>query len=308
MDQDIDFSKPDLLSQYGIGVQKKLSNFSEKILERVRNKDTPQVGELLNELMVTIKGIDINSLSNPGVFRRLWFKILKEVSLHKGSFELINDQMNFLIYRLEEEKHDLVQDLKSLEATYRENLTIYQELEALIEKADKAILKREIDLNNIESFEGDLLTVQRVKDWRSELKEFEKRVHDLKLTQMMTLQTLPQIRFIQHNNNELIHKIQTSILNTIPVWRDQIVLSLSLEKQKRVSDLQKKILETTNTHVSKNSDLLKENTIAIAELNDDLISVITSVLRIYQEGRVKRKEAEKDLRAMELRLKEALAL
>lgn len=321
MEKSIDFTRPELLSQYGLGVQKKLSTFSEKILTKVRNKDTSEIGDLLNELLTTIQGIDVEYLANPGFMKKVWYKILKEVSLYRGSYELINDQLNFIIYKLEEAKFDLTQDLKSLEATYQENLAIYKELETLIQNADQAIMERERELDNTESFEGDPLAIHKVKDHRSTLKEFEKRVHDLKLTKTMTLQTLPQIRLIQHNNNELINKIQSSILNTIPVWRNQIILTLSLEKQKRSADIQQKIFETTNTLISKNSELLRDNTIAVASMseegiiqtqtlekvNEDLINVINRVLEIYQTGREKRKETERELLHMEERLKDALA-
>jgi len=321
MDMQIDFTRPELLSQYGVNVQQKLANLSGKILDDVRNKEAAEVGTLLNELMLTVRGINVSELSNPGPLRRAWNKILSEVSLFKGSFEKINDQMDLLVKSLEESKNKLLNDIKLLDETYNRNLESFHELENLIKTAEECIKKRTTELDQIEVRYLDYVALQRVKDQRSTLHEFEKRIHDLKLTRTMTLQTLPQIRLIQHNNNELVNKIQSSILNTIPIWKNQIILTLSLEKQRKIASIQKKISDTTNTLITKNSELLKENSINVAKLseegvvetkslqkvNDDLISVVSGVLEIYHEGKAKRVEAEKELAEMERRLKATLS-
>lgn len=319
--QKIDFSNLQLLSQYGVDVQKNLARFSEEILFKVKNKETAEIGSLLNELMLTVKGINIEEIQNPGPLRKIWNRILTEVSLFKGSFDKINDQLDFLITELELSKGQLLQDIQILEKTYEQNLAYYYDLERLITAGEEAIHLKALEIDQAIFEHQDLAAIQRAQDQTSVLKGFEKRIHDLKLTKMMTLQTLPQIRIIQHNNNELINKIQSSILNTIPIWKNQIVLTLSLQKQKQVAEVQKKIHDTTNALLTKNSEILKQNAINVARLgetgiiecqslqkvNDDLISVISSVLQIYQEGKERREAAEIELGEMERRLKATLA-
>jgi uncharacterized protein YaaN involved in tellurite resistance len=317
--KEINFKEPELLSQYGVNVQKNLSQFSEEILMDVKNKQAAEVGSLLNEMILTIKGIDIENLSNPGLITRVWHKILTEVSLFKSSFEKINTQIDFMIQSLEESKQILLSDIKKLDLAYDKNVNYYRDIDALVQAGEEAIHdeRKKIDIHYASD---DHLEIQSIKDRRDTLIQFEKRIHDLKLTKTMTLQTLPQIRLIQHNNNELVNKIQSSILNTIPIWKNQIVLTLSLEKQKKVAEVQKKILETTNTLLIKNARILKDNTINIARtceqgsletksletVNEDLITTISTVLQIYQEGRLRRKESEKVLIEMEKRLKVSL--
>lgn len=318
--QDINFSEPELLSQYGLSVQQNLAKFSEEFLNDVRSKDVSEVGILLNQLMLTVKGIDVNAMTNPGPLMRIWYKILSEVSLFRGQFEKVNTQLDYLISELEESKRKLIEDTLKLDKTYQKNLEYFYELESLITAAEEVLLTKRQELDHVTVDHNDYLSLQKFQDERSVVKEFDKRIHDLKLTKMVVIQTLPQIRLIQHNNNELVNKIQSTILNTIPIWRNQIILSYSLDKQKKVAELQSKIHETTNTILTKNSALLKENSLSVAKLtetgivetktlqkmNDDMISTISGVLRIYEEGREKRKVADKELVEMERRLKATL--
>jgi uncharacterized protein YaaN involved in tellurite resistance len=322
--KEIDFNNPELISQYGVSVQKNLSEVSEKILEDVRNKQAVEVGSLLNQMMVTVKGIDLDHLSNPGFLTRVWHKLLSEISLFKGGFEKINNQLNLIILKLESSKTQLLEDIRKLDLIYDNNLAYYQDLNLLIMAAEEAIAEKQAELLELgkQVAQDNYLVIQQLQDKKTTLQEFEKRIHDLKLTKTMTLQTLPQIRLIQHNNNELINKIQSSILNTLPIWKNQIVLTLSLEKQKKVADIQRRIQETTNNLLIKNSAFLKENTLHVAQLseegvlepkslkkmNEELINTIRDVLQIYQDGKKKRKEAELELSEMERRLKASLAI
>lgn len=316
----INFNDPELLSNYGLSVQQNLAKFSEEFLSDVRNRDVSGVGVLLNDLMLTVKGIDVNAISSPGPLMRIWYKVLSEVSLFRGQFEKVNTQLDFLIGELEESRRKLIEDTRKLEQTYEKNLSYFYDLENLITTAEVALLNKRQELDHAEVDGADYPALQKLQDERSVVKEFDKRVHDLKLTKMVVIQTLPQIRLIQHNNNELANKIQSTILNTVPIWRNQIILSFSLDKQKKVAELQSKINDTTNSILAKNSELLKENSLNVAKLtetgivetktlqkmNDDMISVISGVLRIYEEGREKRKVADLELSEMERRLKASL--
>lgn len=318
--QNINFSDPELLSTYGLSVQQNLAKFSEEVLADVRSREVTEVGTLLNQLMLTVKGIDVEGMTNPGPLMRIWNKILSEVSLFRGQFEKVNDQLDHLISELEESKRSLVDDTRKLDKTYQKNLDYFYDLESLITAAEEVLLTKRQELDHVSVDSNDYLALQKLQDERSVVKEFDKRIHDLKLTKMVIIQTLPQIRLIQHNNNELVNKIQTTVLNTIPIWRNQIILSFSLDKQKRVAELQSKIHETTNTILTRNSQLLKENSLNVAKLtetgivetktlqkmNDDMVSVISGVLKIYEDGRAKRKLADKELSEMERRLKASL--
>lgn len=319
--QTINFSEPEMLSQYGLSVQQNLAKFSEEFLTDVRNREVSEVGLLLNELMLTVKGVDAEAMTNPGPLMRFWYKILSEVSLFRGQFEKVNDQLDKLISELEESKRRLLDDTRRLEKTYEKNLSYFYELESLIAAAEESILTKRQELDHVTVNSEDYLSLQKLQDERNVVKEFDKRIHDLKLAKMVIIQTLPQIRLIQHNNNELVNKIQSTILNTIPIWRNQITLTYSLDKQKKAADLQTKIYETTNAILTKNSELLKENSLNVARLtetgivdtkslrkmNDDMVSVIAGVLKIYEEGREKRKAADLELSEMERRLKVALS-
>jgi len=318
--QDINFSDPELLSSYGLSVQQNLAKFSGEFLADVRSREVTEVGALLNDLMLTVKGIDINRMTNPGPLMRIWYRLLSEVSLFRGQFEKVNDQLDHLISELEESKRNLIEDTRKLDKTYEKNLEYFYELESLITAAEEVLLTKRQELDHATVDNNDYLALQKLQDERSVVKEFDKRIHDLKLTKMVVIQTLPQIRLIQHNNNELVNKIQSTVLNTIPIWRNQIILSFSLEKQKKVAELQSKIHETTNTILTRNSELLKENSLNVAKLtetgivetktlqkmNDDMIATISGVIRIYEEGREKRLLADKELSEMERRLKASL--
>lgn len=324
LSKEIRFDNPELLFQYGSEVQKKLSTFSETILKDVTNKQVSEIGSLLTDMMLTVKGINIENIANPGLIARVWNKLLTEVSLYKSGFEKVVNQLDVMRARLEDHKLQLTEDIKMLDQTYEHNLGYYNELDLLIQAGEKSIETKKAELEELQVSvveSDDYLQIQKVKDQRSFLQQFEKRIHDLKLTKTMTLQTLPQIRLIQHNNNELVNKIQSSILNTIPIWKNQIILAMSLQKQKKITEVQKKIHKTTNDLLIQNSEALKENSIDVARLseqgilevstlkkvNQDLISTISGALQIYHEGSEKRKQVEAELVEIERQLKSSLS-
>jgi uncharacterized protein YaaN involved in tellurite resistance len=321
--KEINLDRPELLVQYGVSIQKNLSKLSEEMLAHVRNRDTSEVGNYLNEMMLAVKGLNVESMTNPNLFTKVWNKIMSELSLFKGGFEKVTDQLDYMIVKLEASKEELLSDVRKLDKTFEENLTYHHDLELLIQAAEEYISTAGQQVNSAHSVikEDDYVSIQKLKDQKSALTQFEKRIHDLKLTKTLTLHVLPQIRLIQHNNNELVNKIQSSILHTVPVWKNQIVLALAIQRQKQVAEVQKKISDTTNELITKNSEVLKETTLNVATLseqgiidtealkkvNEDLIGTIGGMLQIYQEGREKRNLAEKELLEMERKLKATIA-
>lgn len=311
---DLSFSNPDFLLNYGADVQSKLASQSEKILSDARSKDAGEVGKILRELMLVLEGVG-EKTSSSGFVAKTWNRLLAEVSLFKNSYEKINDQLARFVRALEESKGRLLAENESLESSYEMNLEYLKELDLLIDTGEEAI--RRESKRNEKKVKESLLQDQKRSDRLRLINTFEKKIHDLKMTRMMVTQSLPQIRLIQHNNLELIQKIDASVLNTIPVWKNQITLTLSLEKQKRIAGIQKQVSATTNLILRKNSDLLKENSIEIAKLNeegiieaetlgkvnDDLGVVVSELVKIYHDGKLKRQSAELEIEKMERKLR-----
>jgi uncharacterized protein YaaN involved in tellurite resistance len=314
--QNINFSNSDFLLNYGTDVQSKLAAQSERILSEARNKEAGEVGKILNEMMLALEGIRVDKASG-GFIARTWSRVLSEISFFKNSYEKISDQLARFIRSLDEAKERLLSENKSLDESYGMNLEHLKELDILIESGEKAIQSESKQSHNVQE---NLKQEQERSDRIRRIRTFEKKIHDLKMTRMMVIQSLPQIRLIQHNNLELIQKIDASVLNTIPVWKNQITLTLGLEKQKKISGIQKMVAETTNSILRKNSQLLKENSIEIARLNeegiieaetlekvnDDLGLVLAEIVKIYHEGKSKRQEAEKAIKKMENKLRNML--
>lgn len=311
---DLSFSNPDFLLNYGADVQSKLASQSEKILSDARSKDAGEVGKILRELMLVLEGVG-EKTSSSGFVAKTWNRLLAEVSLFKNSYEKINDQLARFVRALEESKGRLLAENESLESSYEMNLEYLKELDLLIDTGEEAI--RRESKRNEKKVKESLLQDQKRSDRLRLINTFEKKIHDLKMTRMMVTQSLPQIRLIQHNNLELIQKIDASVLNTIPVWKNQITLTLSLEKQKRIAGIQKQVSATTNLILRKNSDLFKENSIEIAKLNeegiieaetlgkvnDDLGVVVSELVKIYHDGKLKRQSAELEIEKMERKLR-----
>ena len=314
--------------QYGVGAQSDIANFSDKMLEDVRAKDSGYVGDILTDLMVKVKDTDVNGLikedplENIPIIGKLVYKTKKFLS----KYQKVENQIDEITEKLDKERMILLKDVVMFDNLFEKNTECIHNLDLYIIAGNRKIeeLKTK-DLPELEAKanqSGDPLDAQKVADMRDFIDRFEKKVHDLKLTRTVAIQTAPQIRFIQSGNKALVDKIQSSILNTIPLWKSQITLALGIAKQKGALDLQKQVTETTNELLKKNSEMLKTNTIEIAKenekgiveietlkkVNDDLITTIEETIKISEEGRAKRKEVENELVNIENDLKNKLTI
>ncbi|TFG63736.1 MAG: toxic anion resistance protein [Spirochaetales bacterium] len=321
----IKIDDPNAITQYGVGAQSKISGFADTILQEVRTKDTGYVGEALQDLVINIKGVGIDKLgesftSGVPILRR----IAKAIQKFIGQYEKLSVQIEKITTALDTARMNLLKDITLLENLYNKNVEYLKELDVYIaagqmklkEAAEKILpeLKAKAEASN------DPIDAQKLQDFSQFVNRFEKKLYDLKLSRMISIQTGPQIRLIQNNNQTLVEKIQSSILNTIPLWKNQIVIAISLFRQKKALEVQKQVTETTNELLRKNSELLKNSSIEIAKesergivdietlkkVNADLITTLEETLKIQAEGKVKRQQAEVELVKMESELKTQL--
>ncbi|MFC1669635.1 toxic anion resistance protein [Spirochaetota bacterium] len=313
--------------QYGVGTQSNISSFADNILTQVKSKDTGFVGDTLTDLMLTVRDLDVDSLSSGSGLSKIPIigSLFRGVQKFIAKYQAISTHIEEITDELAKARMQLLKDITMLDALYEKNLDYLKEL-------DLHILAGEVKLKEIEEKilpelkqkaeqSQDTLDAQRVQDISQMVNRFEKKLHDLKLSRMVSLQTLPQIRLIQGNDQTLVEKIQSSILNTIPLWKNQIVIAIGLFRQKKALELQKEVSDTTNELLKKNAELLKDSSIEIAKesergiveidtlkvVHQNLIDTIDETLKIQAEGSVKRKEAETELTKIEGELKDKLA-
>lgn len=311
--------------QYGVGAQTKISQFADTILTEVRNKDTGYVGETLADLVGRIKEVDVGGLSgNSSFFGKLFGGVAARIRKFIARYEKMSTQLDRVVDNLEQSRMTLLRDIALLDNLYDKNLQYMKDLDLYIAAGQLKIkqVKEEVlpALEAKAKESGDPADAQKLQDMNQMLNRFDKKVHDMLLSRMVAIQTAPQIRLIQNNDQTLVEKIQSSILNTIPLWKNQIVIAISLFRQKKALDVQKEVTDTTNELLSKNAEMLKDSSIEVAKesergiveietlrkVNDDLISTIEETLQIQAEGRTKRRAAEQELVKMEGELKAKL--
>lgn len=318
----IDIKDSQAIIEFGVGAQSDIADFSDTVLDQVRSKDAGFAGEALNELMVNVKEVDVDGLSGStnGLFRRMSRKVKKFI----GRYNKLSVQIDSITEKLESTRDSLFRDVELLDKLYDKNYDYLKELDIYIAAGDKKIVELKetvLPALRTEAEEaGDAVKAQELRDMQSMIDRFEKRVHDLKLSRMVAIQSMPQIRLVQNNDQVLVERIQSSILNTIPLWKNQIVIAITLFRQKAALKIQKDVTDTTNELLKKNSEMLKTGTIETAieaergiveietlqQVNSDLIETITESLRIQQEGRIARANAEKELHNLEGELKQKL--
>lgn len=311
------------LLTYGTGAQRNLTAFSDNILQKVRGKDAGYVGETLSNLMVTVKSLEVDKLgSNNGFLAKLGLG--NSLKKFMARFETVELQIDKIEAELDKAQTMLLKDITMFDQLYDKNLEYFHELDAYILAGDEKIREaREVMLPALEAEAAaseDDMAPQLVSDFKNTLDRFERKVHDLKLSKTIAMQTGPQVRLIQNNDKLLVDKIQTSILHTIPLWKNQIVIALGLQNQEKVLKMQKEISDTTNELLRKNAALLKENTTGIAreaqrgivdieslkQVNQELVDTIDETMRINADGRAARQAAELELVEIENDLKETL--
>ena len=319
----IDENNMQAIISYGAAAQKQLGEFSHSMLDHVQNQDTGEIGDSLNDLMYRLneaKPEDLRAEDN-NVFRKIFGKVKQSAYEMTAKYQKIGAQIDKIAIKLDKEKNGLLNDNVTLEQLYQKNKDYFEALniyiaagEVKMEDLQKNAIPKAIQTAEVSQSQMD---VQIVNDLKQFLDRLEKRTHDLRLTRQMTIQQAPQIRLIQNTNQALAEKIQSSIHTAIPLWKNQVAIALTLLRQKDAVTAQRQVSQTTNDLMRKNSEMLKISAIETAKENErgvidietlkqtqqDLIETLEETLKIQQEGRIKRKEAEKELSLMENDLK-----
>jgi len=309
---------------FGAPAQKEIAQFSDSILSKVRAKDSGEVGTLLNDLVSKVKGFDVSEkksfLSSIPILGSL---VEKGNDIMQG-YEKLSTQVEKIQGGLERSKTKLMEDVVMFDTLYEKNLNYFKDLQLYIRAGEEKLDEmRTVTLPKLKAQaaeKNDPMAVQVVNDFEQSVDRFEKKIHDLKISKTLAIQTAPQIRLIQNNDRVLIDRVQSAIYHTIPLWKNQMVIALGLTRQKEVIEMQRAVADATNDLLRRNAEMLKQNSVETAKanergvvdidtvkkVNEDLISTIEETMRIQQEGRVKRAAAEKELVAIEGRLKDAL--
>ncbi|HCN57944.1 MULTISPECIES: toxic anion resistance protein [unclassified Exiguobacterium] len=323
--QVIDLNKSDAVMQYGAPVQRELSQFSDQVLSEVKMKDGGDAGKLLSDLMQRVRQMDPDTLQEKKSF---WSNVpvigraKKKAETYFLQYEKMSAYLEEVVHNLDRSKFGLMKDITLLDQMYQKNKRYFEELNLYIAAGETKIAhvrEHEIEPLRMEVERSqDQTRIQELNDMIQLADRFEKKIHDLKLSRTISLQMAPQIRVIQQNNQILAEKIESAVVNTIPLWKNQVVLSLSLSRQKTALQMQKDVTNTTNQLLEQNSRLLKDSSIEIAEENEkgivsveslkvahqNLIETLDETLRIQQDGKQKRRDAEHELERMENELKQ----
>ena len=312
--------------QFGSAAQDKISKFSDSILEDVRTKNLGDVGDLLANLVSEIKAFDkdVSGESKKGVLGKLFNNAKKEVDHIIARYSKIEGNIDTIEKGLEKDKLQMLKDINIFDTMYEKNLEYFKEISLYIIAGEKKLEElRNVtlpELRKIAEESKDELDIQKVNDMENTINRFEKKIYDLKTTRIISIQMAPQIRMLQNNEAELVEKIQSSITNTIPLWKNQMVLALGINNAKQALKGQQEVSKLTNEMLKKNSETLKQGSIQIAEesekaivdvetlqkTNQDLIETLDKVIEIHKNGRIKRQEAEETLANIEQELKDKM--
>ncbi|HPY43323.1 MAG TPA: toxic anion resistance protein [Clostridia bacterium] len=319
----IDLSNPQHVMLYGADAQKKISNFADTILAEVRNIDAGDVGDSLTKLISELKSFE-SSAEKPRGLRALFSNAQKHIAMVQARFDDVAGNVSNIAGTLEGHQVQLLKDVSMFNHLYDMNLEYFRELSMYIIAGEKRLKDvREKDVARLKqkaTQTGDTMDAQKASDLEQAADRFEKKLHDLKLTRQISLQMAPQIRLLQNNNSLLIERIQSTLVNTLPLWKNQMVLALGMEHSRQAMQAQRAVTDMTNELLKKNAETLKQGTIETAteaergiidietlvQTNKSLIDTMNEVVRIQTEGRQKRAEAEKTLRRMEDELKQRL--
>jgi len=317
----IDFDNSTAILQYGAGTQKKMADFSGNALEKVRSKDLGEVGDLLSNVVVELKGFNANEEKG---FLGIFKKGKNKIEAMKTKYNKVEANVDKIVQVLEGHQVTLLKDIAVMDKMYDANMTYFKELTMYIlagkQKLEEvragqlAMLVNKARMSNLPE------DVQAAKDLESKCDRFEKKIYDLELTRTISIQTAPQIRMVQGNNTMMVEKIQSTIVNTIPLWKNQMVLALGIAHSNDAIRAQREVTNMTNELLRQNADMLKMATVNTAKetergivdietlqhTNQTLISTLDEVMQIQQEGRQKRAEAEAELSRMEGELKQKL--
>ncbi len=318
----IDVMDSNLILQYGAAAQKNVAGFSESALASVRTKDLGEVGKSLSELVVELKGFGEEE-EKKGLFGK-FKKAGNKLEVMKAQYSKVESNVDKIVRELEQHQVTLMKDVAMFDQMYELNLKYYKELTMYILAGKKKLA--EVRANELPALRakaeqtGAQEDAQRYNDLVQMCERFEKKLHDLELTRMISIQMGPQTRLLQNNDTLMVEKIQSSLVNTIPLWKSQMVLALGMEHGRQATAAQSAVTEMTNELLKKNADMLKMGTIQTAKeaersvvsietlqhTNQQLISTLDEVLNIQREGAQKRKEAEVELGRIEGELRAKL--
>ena len=321
----IDLTDSTQVLQYGIQAQNKISQFSDAVLDDVRTKNLGDVGEQLAKLVSEIKSFNSDITNdNKGILEKLFSNGKKEVDRIIAKYGKVDSNIDVIAKSLEKHKLQMLKDINMFDGMYEKNLNYFKEISLYIIAGERKLdeLKNEVLPKLVAKAKetGEQMDAQKVKDMEGIINRFEKKIYDLKTTRIISIQMAPQIRLLQDNEAELVDKIQNSITNTIPLWKNQMVIALGINNAKQAMGAQKAVTDLTNDMLKKNSELLKQGSIEIAKeseraivdvetlqkTNNDLIETLDSVIQIHEEGRRKRAESEKALEEIEKELKKKM--
>lgn len=314
------------LLKYGANLQQKMSHFSHQILDDVQSKDMGPVGETLSQLMGKLKSVNPNDI-NPekqSRLKRLFKRTKASINEVFSRMQSVSSQIDRITIQLEKHKDQLTKDVEFLDQLYQQNKTYFDNVTLYILAAQKK--KKEILTETIPQLRekahqtGNQMDIQATADMEQFVDRLDKRIYDLQLSRQIAIQTAPQIRMIQNVNQALAEKIQSSILTSIPLWKNQMAIALTLMRQRNAVSAQRSVTDTTNELLTQNASMLKENAIETAAENErgivdietlkttqnDIIETIEQTLQIQEDGRQKRQVAEKELNELEQDLKQHL--
>ena len=317
--KEIDIGNSQLVLEYGAGVQKKMSDFSDSTLSVIRTKDLGEVGDMISNLVVELKGFDASDEDKGilGFFKRG----SKKTQLMRANYDKAENNVNSIVKSLENQQVTLMKDISTLDQMYDLNKNYYKEVSMYILAGKKKladIKNKELPaLSEKARLSGLQEDAQNLNDLNNQIDRFEKKLHDLDLSRMISIQTAPQIRMVQNNNILMVEKIQSTIVNTIPLWKNQMVLALGVSHSNETIRAQREVSNITNELLKKNADNLKMASIETAKesergivdieslkhTNEALISSLDEVMKIQVESRAKRKEAENEIARLENELK-----
>ena len=318
----IDLTNSAVVLQYGVGAQKNIAAFSESALNSVRTKDMGEVGDMISSLVVELQNFDAEE-ERKGLFG-LFKKAGNSLDAMKTKYAKVETNVDRIAGELEKQQITLLKDIAVLDQMYDKNLDYYKQLTMYILAGQEKLARERnttlVELRSKAAASGLAEDAQRANDYANLCDRFEKKLHDLELTRNVSIQMGPQIRMLQNSDTVMSEKIQTSIVNTIPLWKSQMVLALGIHHGQQAMEAQRKVTNMTNELLKKNADMLKIATVETAKeaersivdietlqhTNQQLISTLDEVLQIQTDGRTKRQEAETELRRIEGELKQKL--
>ena len=322
-EKQLDVSNPDHVLLFGADAQKKIADFSDAALEAVKTQDTGEVGEMLVNLVTELKGFESDA-EEPKGLRRLFYNANAHMEGMKARYTKVSGNVENIAASLEQYQVQLLKDVAMFNRLYQQNADYFRQLTLYIIAGDEKLEQvREGELKALldkAEASGDAMDAQKANDYAQQCDNFEKKLHDLKLTRQVSMQMAPQIRLLQNNDSLLVERIQSTLSNTLPLWKSQMVLALGLHHSQQALKAQQAVTDMTNELLRKNAETLKMGTIETAkeaergivdietlvQTNQSLIDTINEVMKIQSEGHAKRIEAEKTLYQMENELKRQL--